>query len=120
MNKRVDEDNRREGTQENGQFWKLRQFSGDEFWKNIGCIISAPNFGLGGSRLWEKYPEISGKKRKRSLIRLKVDLYEVCASLFQFFYYYYYFYTNTYFPSARFVAYLTLGERSSGGIGQEA
>ena len=112
MNKRVDEDNRREGTQENGQFWKLRQFSGDEFWKNIGCIISAPNFGLGGSRLWEKYPEISGKKRKRSSIRPKVDLYEVCALLFQMIYYCYYLYTNPFPPSTKFMAYLTLGEIS--------
>ena len=68
----------------------------------------------------EKDPNISGKKSERSLIRLKVDFYEVCASLFKIIYYYYYFYTNTSFPSVRFLAYLKLGERSLGSIGQEA
>ena len=118
MNKKVDEDNGRGGNQHNWQFWKPRRFSRNEFWKNIGCLLSAPTFGLGGSILWEKDPKISGKKRKRSLILSKVYLYEVCASLFQMIYYYYYFYTNTYFPSARFVESLTLGERSLGSIGQ--
>ena len=69
MNKKVDQDNGRGGTQENGQFWKLWRFSRNKFWKNIGCILSAPNFGLRGLRLWEKYPKISGKKSKRYLIR---------------------------------------------------
>ena len=68
----------------------------------------------------EKDTSLSRKKSSRSLIRTKVDLYEVCVLLFQIFYYYYYFYTNNVFPSARFVAYLTLGERSLGSIGQEA
>ena len=47
-------------------------------------LVSAPTFGLGGSRLWEKEEEknISGKKRKRRSIRAKVDLYEVCQSYF--------------------------------------
>ena len=48
-----------------------------EFWKNIGCLLSEPTFGLGGSRLWEKEEEqkLSGKKRKQRSIRAKVDLY---------------------------------------------
>ena len=120
MNKNVDGDNGRGGTQENGQFQKLWRFSRKEFWKNIGCFLSAPPFGLGGLRLWEKGKKISGKKRNRSSIRLKVDLYEVCESLFQIIYYCYYFYTNTSFPSAIFVAFLTLGKRSLGNIGQKA
>ena len=120
MNKKVDEYNGRRGTQENGRFWKLRRLSRNEFWKNIGCLLSSPTFGLGGSRLWEKHPKISGKNRKRSSIRLKVDLYEFCALLFQILYYCYYFYINNSFPSARFVASLTLGGRSLVNIGQEA
>ena len=64
--------------------------------------------------------KISGKKRKRSLILLKVDLYGVCALLFKMIYYCYYFYNNTSFPSARFVAYLILGESSLAIISQEA
>ena len=109
MNKKVDGYNGGGGTQENGRFWKLRHFSRDELWKNIGCLLSAPTFGCGGLRLWDKDWNISGKKRKRSSIQLKVDLYEVCASLFQIVIYYYYFYTNTYFPSVILVASLTLG-----------
>ena len=33
--------------------------------ENLGYILSAPNFGLGGSILREKDPIISGKKTKR-------------------------------------------------------
>ena len=70
--------------------------------------------------MWEKNPRISENKRKRSSILSKVDLYEVCASLFQMTYYCYYFYSNHYFPCAVVVSYLTLGERSLVIIGQEA
>ena len=59
-----------------------------------------------------KDPDISGNNSKRSLIRPKVDFYEICASLFQILYYFYYFYTNTSFPSARFMASLIPVERS--------
>ena len=69
--------------------------------------------------MWENDPMISGKKRKRSSIISKVNLYEVCAFLFQILYYCYYFYVNNYFPTSRFVASLTIGERGLGIIGQE-
>ena len=52
MNKKVDEDNGIGGAQENGQFRKLQRFSRNKLWKNIGCFLSAPTFGLEGSRLW--------------------------------------------------------------------
>ena len=120
MNKNLDEYNGRGGNQENGLFRKLQRLSRKTFWKNIGYLLSAPTFGLGVLRLWDKYPKINCKKTKRSSIISKVGLYEVCAYLFQILYYCYYFYTNTYFPSARFVASLTLGERSLGNICQEA
>ena len=51
MKKKVDENNGREGTQENGRFQNLRQISRNEFWNNIWCLLSAPTFGLGGSIL---------------------------------------------------------------------
>ena len=54
MNKKVDEDNGRGETQEDGKFRKLRRFSRNELWKNIGCILSPPTFGLRGSIMWEK------------------------------------------------------------------
>ena len=66
MNKKVYEKNGIGGTQDNGIFWKLQRFLRNKFWKNIGCILSAPTFGLGGSKLWEKDPRISGKRRNSS------------------------------------------------------
>ena len=68
---------------------------------------------------WEKDPKIIRKKGKSSLILLEVNLYEVCASLFQMIYYCYYFYTNTSFSFVIFVASLTLGEWSLGITGEE-
>ena len=119
MNKKVHEDNGRGGNQENGKFRKLQQFSMIELWKNIGCLLSAPTFGLGGAILWDKDLTIGGKKRKSSSYRSKVDLFEVCAVLFKILYFYFYLYTNTSVTSSRFVAPLTLGERSLVNIGEE-
>ena len=48
INKKVDEDNDRWGTQENGKVWNLQRFSRKKLWENIGSLISAPTFGLGG------------------------------------------------------------------------
>ena len=101
-------------------FGSFSGFQGTKVWNNIGCLLSAPTFGLRGLRLYNRDPNIIVKKRKISLIQLKVDLYEVCASLFQILSYYYYFCTDTSFTSARFVASITLGERSLGSIDQEA
>ena len=87
MNRKVDEENGKQRVKGNVRYRKVRRFSSCEFWKNIGCLVSAPIFGLGGSRLWEKEEEqkLSGKKRKRHSIRAKVDLYEVYF-LFYLFY----------------------------------
>ena len=54
---------------------KLRQFSRNEFCKNIICINSEPNFGVGGSRLEykEDYTHIRSNKMKRRIIRGEVD-----------------------------------------------
>jgi len=80
INKKVDEDNEMQRVKGIVRFRKVRRFSSSEFWRNIGCMVSAPTFGLGGQRLWEKEEDqkLSGKKRKRRSIRAKVDLYEVC------------------------------------------
>ena len=48
INKKVDEDNGRGGTQENGRFRNLWQFSRKKLWNNIGCLLSEITFGLGG------------------------------------------------------------------------
>ena len=82
MNKNVDEDNGKSLNTGNVRYRNVFRFSSNEFWKNIGCLVSAPTFGLVGSRLWEKEEDtkISGKKGKRLSIRIKFDLYEVCIS----------------------------------------
>ena len=82
MNHKVDEDNGKASKIGNVRYRKLRWFSRKEFWKNIGCLVSAPTFGLGGSRLWEKEEDIKiiGKERKIRSIQIKFDLYEVCLS----------------------------------------
>ena len=54
MNQRVDEYNEKALGKGNVKYRKVRWFSSNKFWKNIGCLVSAPNFGLRGSRLWEK------------------------------------------------------------------
>ena len=79
-NQKVDEENGEQRVKGNVRYRKVCRFSSCEFWKNIVSLVSAPTFGLGGSRLWEKEEEqkLSGKKRKRRSIWVKVDLYEVC------------------------------------------
>ena len=57
INMRVDEDNGGSVEIVKVRALKSWRFSGSEFWKNIGCLISAPNFGLGGLILWGKEEE---------------------------------------------------------------
>ena len=54
MNQMVDEEIGKQWVKGIVRFRKVRRFSSSEFWRNIGCMVSAPTFGLGGSRLWEK------------------------------------------------------------------
>ena len=74
INLKVDEDNGKAMGIGNGRYQKVRRFSSNKFWKNIGCLVSTPSFGLGGSRLYEKEEEmkISGKKRKMCSIRIRL------------------------------------------------
>ena len=54
MIQKVDEDNGKALNKGNVRYRKVFRFSSNEFWKNIGCLVSAHTFGLGRSRLWEK------------------------------------------------------------------
>ena len=85
-NQKVNEENWKALNKGNIQYRKVCRFSSNEFWKNIGCLVSAPTFGLEGSRLWDKEEALNliGKKRKIRYIRVKVDLYEVCRSYFMY------------------------------------
>ena len=82
MNQNVNEENGKALNKGNVRYRKVCQFSRNGFWKNIGCLISDPTFGLGRSRMWKKEGEIkvSVKKRKRRSIRIKVYFYEVFLS----------------------------------------
>ena len=48
----MDENNGKAAGMRNGGYQKFLHFSSNGFWKNIGCLVSAPTFGLGGLRLW--------------------------------------------------------------------
>ena len=52
MNYKLDEENGKVLGKGNGRYQKICRFSRNEFWKNISCLVSAPTFGLGGSRIW--------------------------------------------------------------------
>ena len=100
MNMKVDEDNSKYVGMMNGQ--------------NIGCLVSDPTFGLGGSRLWDKEEKqkIIGRNSKRCSIRMKVDLYEVSLSYIIYCLFLFCEYNNTLLPPARFVVYISPRERS--------
>ena len=70
MNMKVEKDNGKALGIVNGHYQKYRRFSSNAFWRNIGCLISDPTFGIGDLILWEKEEEIqiSGKKSKRRSI----------------------------------------------------
>ena len=53
-NKKVKEDNGKEFYKGNVRYQKVCRFYRNELWKNIGCLVSDPTFGLGGLRLWDK------------------------------------------------------------------
>ena len=79
-NRKVYEENGKALNKSNIRYRKFSRFSINYFWKNIGCLVSAPTFSLGGSRLLEKEEglKLIRKKRKRRSIQAKVDFYEVC------------------------------------------
>ena len=52
MNMGVDEDTGKHVGIMNGTEYKIRRFLINKFWEKIGCLISAPTFGIGGLRLW--------------------------------------------------------------------
>ena len=82
MNMKVDEVNGKSAGMVNGGYQKVRQFLSNSFCKNIGGLVSASTFGIGGLRLWEKeyMQNIIGKKRKKCSIMMNVSFYEVCIS----------------------------------------
>ena len=78
---RVDGNNGRSMGIGKGRIRKLWWFSSNEYWNNVGYLILARTFGLGGSRLREKEEQqnISENKSKSRSIWLKVYLYGFCV-----------------------------------------
>ena len=74
---KVEKENGKSSGMVSGRDRKVWQFLSNVFWKNIGCIVSDPTFGFGGSRMWDKeeVQNVSGNKRKRCSVREKVNLY---------------------------------------------
>ena len=54
VDQKADEENGKKLVKGNVRYRKVRLFSSNKFWKNIGSLVSDPTFGLGGSGLWEK------------------------------------------------------------------
>ena len=54
VNQKVDEDNGKALVKGYVRYWQVCRLSQNEFWNNIGYLVSDLTFGLGGSRLWEK------------------------------------------------------------------
>ena len=54
MNQNVDEENGKVLNKGNVWYRKVCRFSSNEFWRNIGFLISDPTFDFRGSMLWYK------------------------------------------------------------------
>ena len=48
MNMKVDEENGKAAGMVNGQYQNVCKFSINGFWKNVSCLVSVPDFILGG------------------------------------------------------------------------
>ena len=99
----------------NVRYQKVRRFSRNKFWKNIGCLVSGPTFGLGVWGVWYKKEaiKIREKNSKRRSINIKVCLYEVFLSYFIYFLLFYFVTILTPCFFARFVVSVSHGEISS-------
>ena len=117
-NHTVDDENGKAMGIWNGPYRKVCQFSSNGFQKNIGCILSAPTFGLGGTRLWEKEDDtkISGNKSKRRSIYVNIGLYEVFISYIIYCILFYFITILIPFLPSRFVVSTSLWKRISESI----
>ena len=52
MNMKMDEENGKAAGMANGWYQKIHRFSRNEFWNNIGCLVSYTTFGIWGSSMW--------------------------------------------------------------------
>ena len=61
----------------------VKPFKRQEFWKCIGCILSAVTYGKKGRKLWSEVPKCFGKYENPKLrrdFRGTTDIYKVCCA----------------------------------------
>ena len=69
----------------------VRPFKRQEFWKCIGCIILAVNYGNKGHNIWSEVPKCFSKYENPKLRRDvcgNTNLYKVCCAHYRHFYIY--------------------------------
>ena len=72
---------------------QFQKFKRQEFWKCIGCILSAVTYGKKGKNLWSEVPKGFGKYEHMTIrrdVRGTIDLYKVCCAHYRHLYIYAY------------------------------
>ena len=70
---------------------QVKKFTRQEFWKFIGRILLAVNYGKKGHKLWSESPKGFGKYDNLTLqrdVRGTTDLYKVCCAHYRHLYIY--------------------------------
>ena len=67
---RVDKVNGRSVVMVKGKLQKVQRFLSNEFRKNIGCLVLALTFGLGGYMLWDKEEKQKTSEKKVRAVKL--------------------------------------------------
>ena len=83
MNEEVDERNRHHKA--TGKRQSVQKFSNNDFWKYIGCIISAFTYGKEGYTIWKSTTRRDGCKAACKIdreVRGKIDLLKVSCTLY--------------------------------------
>ena len=69
----------------------VRPFRRQEFWKCIGCVLSAVTYGKKGKKLWIELPKYSGNMAPTKIqrdVHGNTDLYKICCDIYCNFYIY--------------------------------
>ena len=70
---------------------QVKIFTRQEFWKFIGCILSAVTYGKKGRKLWSEVSKDVGKYENQTLrrdVRGTTDLQKVCCALIRHLFFY--------------------------------
>ena len=70
---------------------RVKNFKRQEFWRRIGCILSAVTSGIKWHKLWSdttKYSSNMAPTKEQIDVRGKTNLYKVCCAHYHHFYIY--------------------------------